>query len=143
MCYALLVKLRKLVKYIVSLPKRTMKKEYILALLLVFSVLLGAVNSYLEAHHINEPLWWHFGSTFVAIGLIFAWYHADSTLRSYRRSKLLNIGVFAFAAVALPYYLIRSRERGQKGKAILKLIGFFVVVLICGALGAMLASFIG
>ena len=67
----------------------------------------------------------------------------DSTLRSYERSALLNIGVVAVAVIALPYYIIRSREKGQKGKDVMKLIGFFGLILLCGAFGGILANIIG
>jgi peptidoglycan/LPS O-acetylase OafA/YrhL len=120
-----------------------MKQIHILLLLLVLAMILGAVSAYLETHHIREPLWWHFGSTFLAIGLIFAWYHMDSTLRSYRRTALLNIGVIVVAVIALPYYIVRSREKGHKGKDVMKLIGFFGLFLLSGAFGGILANFIG
>jgi hypothetical protein len=120
-----------------------MKKIHLLSLLLVLSVILGAVSAYLEAHRIREPLWWQFGSTFLAMGLIFAWYHMDSTLRSYKRTVLLNIGVIVVAVIALPYYIVRSREKGHKGKDVMKLIGFFGLILLSGAFGGILANFIG
>lgn len=112
-------------------------------MLLLLSVTLGAVRAYLEAHHIREPLWWHFGSTFLALGLIFAWYHMDSVQRSYKRSMLLNVGVVALAVVALPYYVIRSRKRGEKARDIMKLIGFFGLILLSGALGGILSHING
>jgi hypothetical protein len=120
-----------------------MKKIHILSLLLFLSVLLGAVSAYLEAHHIREPLWWYFGSTFLVLALIFAWYHMDSTLRSYQRSMLLNIGVVTVAVIALPYYIVRSRDKGQIAKDVMKLIGFFGLILVCGAFGGILANMIG
>ena len=120
-----------------------MKKESILALLLIISTVQGAIRVYLDMHHIHQPPWWFFGSTFIGVALIFAWYYIDSTLHSYKRTKLLNIGVVAIAVIAVPYYLVRSREKGQKGKALLKLAGFFILTLLCDTAGGLLARFIG
>ena len=74
--------------------------------------------------------------------IIFTWYYHDSNQRSYQRSALLNIGVVTLAIVAIPYYLIRTRERGQKSKAILHLAGFFVLIILSSVVGAIIGSLI-
>ena len=56
----------------------------------------------------------------------FAWFRADAIQRAYRRSPFLNVGVFGLAAVALPYYLVRSRGWRRGLVASLGAIGIFV-----------------
>jgi hypothetical protein len=56
---------------------------------------------------------------------------------------LLNIGVVVLPEIALPYYIIRSRDKGQKGKAVLKLIGFVGLTFVSGVFGGILGSFVG
>lgn len=41
--------------------------------------------------------------------LVFAWYRFDSDEIGYRRGLMLNAGVIALTAFALPYYFFRSR----------------------------------
>ena len=59
--------------------------------------------------------------------LMFAWVHVDSSERQYSRSLLLNVGIIGLAVVFIPIYLLKSRPRGSKAKA----------------LGAFLALFLG
>ena len=75
--------------------------------------------------------------------LTFAWYRFDSDIRGYKRSPLLNVSVVALGLFAVPYYLIRSRERGQRIKAILFFFGYllaFIVALILGSAGNAMLS---
>jgi peptidoglycan/LPS O-acetylase OafA/YrhL len=120
-----------------------MNEKKSLALILILSVVVGAISGYLKAHHLHEPLWWSVGSTFLFMVLIFAWYYQDSTNRSYQRTALLNIGVVALALVAIPYYIIRSREKGQKGRALLRLAGFILLMFLSSVIGALAVYFVG
>jgi hypothetical protein len=45
----------------------------------------------------------------VSIALAFIWFRGDANERGYQRSLLRNAIVIAFAIVALPYYLFRTR----------------------------------
>lgn len=49
----------------------------------------------------------------------FLWYCADSDARGYRRSKWLSVAVAALAPAMIPYYLVRSRADGERGRALL------------------------
>lgn len=114
-----------------------------LVLILIVSVVAGAVNAYLVTHHLREPLWWSFGSTLLFAVLIFAWYYYDSAQRDYPRTPLLNIGVVVLAVVAIPYYVARSREAGQKAKGVLRLVGFLVLMFLGGLVGEVIGAFVG
>jgi CDP-diglyceride synthetase len=117
--------------------------NHILLLLLVYIAALSAMASYLEVMGIAEPQWSVILTSLLAASLIFWWYWADSTSRSYRRSPLLNIAVVAVAFVAVPYYLVRSRERGRRLPALGKMLGFFVLMVVALIVGALPFALIG
>jgi len=58
--------------------------------------------------------------------LVFSWYRLDTEQYGYRRTRWLNIGVVAFAVLALPYYFFRTR--GAKNGFIAT--GIFVVAVL-------------
>jgi len=49
----------------------------------------------------------------------FLWYRADSDARGYPRSPWLSVAVAAFTLATIPYYLVRSRRDGERGRALL------------------------
>ncbi len=112
-----------------------MTPKRILILMLICTAVLSSVQTYLDSKGIVEPVSIQVGSTIGFSFLVFAWYWADSQARSFRRSPFLSVGIAAFAVIAVPYYLVRSRARGERLKAIGKLIGFvglMVLALIIG-----------
>ncbi len=127
----------------VGRQEHQVRAKQALASFLVFCAILGSVGAYLDSDHIREPWWWRLTSTALATFILFAWYYYDSECRGYPRSTWLNIGVVGFALVAIPYYLIRSRPPGQKGKALLKCLGFCVLSSIATGIGELLGSFFG
>jgi hypothetical protein len=78
---------------------------------------------------------WIVLSTALFSFLIFSWYRLDSDARLYRRTVLLNIGIVMAAIVAVPYYLVRSRPAGQRGAALLRLAGFWLLMIAAGVAG--------
>jgi hypothetical protein len=72
--------------------------------------------------------------------LIFSWYHLDKAERGYRSGILMNAGVAAFAAVALPIYFVRTRGWKQGAVATVVAVLLFGVLLILGGLGEWLGS---
>jgi hypothetical protein len=72
-----------------------------------------------------------FISLVMSVSLIFFWYCADAYALKYPRSKALNVFMVALTALALPYYLFRSR--GLKG-------GFFALARSIAFLVAMWAT---
>jgi hypothetical protein len=89
------------------------------------------MEAYLDARRLREPQWLVMVTSIASSLLIFWWYWADSNLRSYRRSPGLNIAVVAVGFLAVPYYLLRSRGKGERLAAFARLLGF--VVLMVGA----------
>lgn len=111
------------------------KPVHVLGMLVAFTALAGLVDA-LEQAHGREAQWWSVVSTLVFSFLCFYWYRLDSDRRAYRRTRWLNVGVVMLAIVAVPYYLARSRPRGQKMRAFLRLGGFVLLLGGAGVLGA-------
>lgn len=120
-----------------------MKSKYPLIFLLIVWSLIGGVSAYCEAHRIPEPSWWAILSALLSSIAIFSWYYFDSELRRYRRSKLQNICMIVFTVFAVPFYLLRSRPKGQKGKALLLLLGYFVLVFFALITGSTISAMLG
>jgi hypothetical protein len=99
--------------------------------------ILGGTSAYLEAHGIREPQWSVIGTSIAFSMLVFWWYWSDSESRSFRRSPLLNVAVVAVGFVAIPYYLLRSRAKGQRVRAIVSMLGFFVLLVVALFVGAL------
>jgi len=109
-----------------------------LSLLLVVSLLCGAVAEYCQDHFVREPGWWRLVSTASVVLLMFSWYYCDSRARAFRRSRSLDFGVVALALVAVPYYLVRSRPRGKRFRALLNLVGYCVLLMLSSIAGALI-----
>jgi apolipoprotein N-acyltransferase len=113
-----------------------MKPKHVLGMLLAFTLLAALIDARETQHGASAP-WWALMSSLIFSFLCFCWYRLDSEQRQYRRTVLLNVGVIALAAVAIPYYVVRSRPPGQKGRALLRFGGFvllLIAVSFCGAL---------
>lgn len=98
-------------------------RTLLLVALAVLSLLSGAVRQYFFPGADLAPS----DVPFALLGTVFVflWYRVDSDVHNYRRSLLLNVGVIAITAFALPYYFFRSR--GPKGGFIA--LGWFIVAL--------------
>ena len=67
--------------------------------------------------------------------LPFYWYRLDSDLRAFARSRLMNFGVVFLAPLVIPIYLLRSRARGRRLRALLRFLGFSLLLVLAVALG--------
>ncbi|MEA3191938.1 MAG: hypothetical protein QOD26_271 [Betaproteobacteria bacterium] len=63
---------------------------------------------------------WELAETFVALVLVFWWYHVDKAEHGYRAGPLMNGGMLLAVVVAMPIYLVRSRgwKPGARATAI-------------------------
>lgn len=120
-----------------------MKTNQILAVVLLYLAALGGLTTYLDVQRIAEPQWSVVLTSMVGSLLVFWWYWMDSTLRSYRRSPLLNVAVVAIGILAVPYYLLRSREKGQRLLAFAKMLGFMVLMISAVLVGALPIALLG
>lgn len=107
-----------------------------LYLLLVLLALGPVISGYFHARHmVSAPLWDLLNAILFSF-TAFVWYCRDSDARGYRRSLMRNIGFNSFALVFVPYYIVGSRAKGQKGWALLRFAGFGVLMLIATVIGA-------
>jgi hypothetical protein len=111
-----------------------MTRTHILALLLAVTAVYGVVDARQMALHIQYS-GWEVLSTLMFSFLCFCWYRLDSDVLMYRRTALLNVGIVMFAVLAVPYYLVRSRPAGQKGRALLRLAGFCALLVVAAGIG--------
>lgn len=119
-----------------------MKTAHVLILLVAVTLVAGVVDARDMALHIQSN-GWAVLSTVLFSFLSFCWYRIDSEARRYRRSRWLNVGIVMLAIVAVPYYIVRSRPAGQKGRALLRLAAFCVLLGAAGALGGIAYEWLG
>ena len=67
--------------------------------------------------------------------LPFYWYRLDSDLRAFARSRLMNFGVVFMGPLVIPVYLLRSRARGRRLRALLRFLGFSLLLVLATVLG--------
>ena len=114
-----------------------MKTHHIVVILLLYFAALSGMASYLDARGVAEPQWSVVLTSLAGSLLVFWWYWTDSTLRAYRRSPLLNVAVVAIGFLAIPYYLLRSREKGQRLSAFARMLGFIVLLVVAMLIGTL------
>ena len=115
-------------------PALTQKQ--VLGLLLALALVAGLADPRTmgQVSHLVSDMVVELSFTFLA----FYWYRLDSDARQYRRSLLLNAAVIGVGTVAVPYYLLRSRPRGQKGRAVLRAVGFMLLLSATLAAGLLI-----
>ena len=62
--------------------------------------------------------------------LPYVWYYRDAEEQGFARSTAWGTGVILLALVAVPIYLVRSRQPGRKLKALGAFLGVLVLTLI-------------
>lgn len=95
--------------------------------LLLLAALLGAISGRYVTLHRPEPVVLAGVFELVSSFVLFNWYYSDSNARDYLRSRWLNVAVILLGWLAIPYYLVRSRPRGKKLRALVKCLGFAVL----------------
>lgn len=120
-----------------------MSGRHALVLLLMLCAGIGATDAHFKIHHISGPAWWLLGSRLLFSIFIFVWYHRDSMKRGFPRTALLNIGMIGLPVVAVPYYVVRSREAGHRLAGLVRLGGFVSLSLLVAWSGALVGRFVG
>src|SRR6266481_4572113 len=70
------------------------------------------------------------------VALIFHWYRRDARDRGYRTTWRLHTAMLVMTAIALPWYLVRSRVSvGGRSKALGGLAALFILLMACYRLG--------
>ena len=104
-------------------------KAVALALLALLSF-VGPFAEVLVSGTIEPYGKWELAETFVALVLIFWWYHVDKAEHGYRAGPLMNGGMLLAVVVAMPIYFVRSR--GWKRGARATLVGMLVFGVLYG-----------
>ncbi len=95
----------------------------------------GALNALVGSRNVNAG---H------ALGLLlqllisytaFVWYCRDSNARRYPRSLGRNMCFIGLIIVFLPWYLLRTRERGRKIASLFRLAAFLLLMLFAAIVG--------
>ena len=117
-----------------------MPSKYIALGLLAVVSFFGPFAESLATGSVEPYGKWELVETFVALVLIFWWYHVDKAEYGYRAGPLLNGGMLLAVIVAMPIYFIRSRgwKRGALASAVA--LGVFAVLLGLGEAGEFLAK---
>jgi len=119
------------------------KQNKILLFLLVLFLLIGAVSGVQVVREANEPPWWTLVSNVLVSLAGFYWYHLDSTRHNYARSIWLNAGVVAMAPLVIPYYVYAVTPAGARKRALGRLLGFFLILMLASVLGGVIGAFLG
>ncbi|WP_211462848.1 hypothetical protein [Collimonas silvisoli] len=114
-----------------------------LACLLLLIGLVEAIYTHLQLRGYPIPAWLQFGAAIVFLFLIFFWFHNDTKTHAYKRSTWLVGGILCMSVVTIPYYLVRSRGKGEKVMALIRLCGFFMLMLMSSLIGDSGARFLG
>jgi hypothetical protein len=103
--------------------------------LLGLAFAIGASTAVADARQTGEPPVWTLLYNLGFGALTYAWVHFDSLRQGHRPSLLLRLGVVLLAAVALPWYLIRSRRGSARWIALVRLAGFFALLVVVATVG--------
>lgn len=79
---------------------------------------LMAGTGVLDARHPDAAAQLHLVVGAVVSYLCFLWYRGDADARGFRRSRWLSVAVVAFTVATIPWYLVRSRGDGERGRAL-------------------------
>lgn len=109
---------------------------YVLLLITAVESLIVTVNH--DQPHIGVMAFLTLLSNFVA----FVWYCRDSDAVGYRRSLGLNIAVILLGPFTIAYYLVRSRPKGKRLRALMGLLVFVCLLVGASVLGTITGAII-
>ena len=112
-----------------------MRSKHIALGLLALVSFLGPFAEALVTGNVESYGRWELGETFVALVLIFWWYHVDKAEHGYRAGPVMNGGMLLAAIVAMPIYFIRSRGWKRGSVSILKGVAVLAAITLLGMLG--------
>ena len=101
-----------------------------LACLIILMALYGCAAGYYGARELDVPKAIEWVTTLAFAVLTYVWYYLDAREIAYQRTVPLGGAVILFSVLAVPYYLIRSRPKGQRRKAMLRFFGFGLLMLL-------------
>ena len=84
-----------------------------------------------------------FAAGLAILGVTFFWYRSDYTLRGYKPSPFLSVGIIAVALLALPYYFFRTRGLKRGALATVCLLLLLFALSLVEHVGAQIALHLG
>jgi hypothetical protein len=108
--------------------------------LLVLTAVYGGIGGCLAAQNADPPKILEVAVGVLMLVLTYVWYYVDAKERKYKRTALLGGAIILFSIVAVPYYLVRSRPAGHKGKALVRFLGFCALSVVVFVLAAVPAA---
>jgi phosphatidylglycerophosphate synthase len=114
-----------------------MRARHVLYALLAVMLASGVIEP-VEANAPPSPVWWTVLSAFLMSFLPYYWYRLDSEGRRFHRSRWMSTSVVAMNFIGMPVYLLRSRPRGQRAIALLRCLGFAVLMVLAALVGTAL-----
>jgi hypothetical protein len=82
-------------------------------------MVLMAGTGLLDAGHADAAAQLHLVVGVAVRYLGFLWYRGDSDARGFHRSRWLSVAVVALTVATIPYYLTRSRDEAERGRALM------------------------
>jgi len=122
-----------------------MRAKHVLLAMLAFMFISGLTIT-MEAGpgSSSQPaLLWGLFSTFLSSFLPYYWYRLDSEARLFFPSRWMSTGIVGMTPVALPIYLLRTRPRGRRLRALLGLLGFCLLLPLLVVAGVVLGLGLG
>jgi hypothetical protein len=114
-----------------------MSSKHALYIYFALLALIGITIGYSEAQGVDTPKIINLLFMVLTTVSIYLWYYFDAKERSYQRSTLLGGTILMFSVVAIPVYLLKSRESGKRAASIFKYIGCLLLTLIIPVVAAM------
>jgi len=114
----------------------------VLAALLVLMFVSMLVEMGTQVRAGGEPVLWSLLSGLLSSFLSFYWFRVDRELRGWPPSRWLSTAIVTITPLAVPYYLARSRPKGEKLRGVARFVGFVFLLLLASVLGGMLALFL-
>lgn len=101
---------------------------------------MGAEAAWPRAQEGVPLVMWDYWFSFLFSFIGFVWFCRDRDARGYPRSRWLSVCMVGLGPLAVPYYLLRSRPRGQRAAALLRLAAFVLAEAALMLLGAFSAT---
>jgi hypothetical protein len=82
-------------------------------------------------HKPLDLLWW-LGFT----SICYLWYRQDAVARNHPSSLVLGAAVVGLSVLAIPFYLVKSREPGQRARAVWRYVRLALLSMLVSGLAA-------
>jgi hypothetical protein len=121
-------------------PQPPITARQALGLILGVTALAGVSGGIYMGRGSAEPLLTGYLFAFLLSFYVFLWYCRDRDARGDLPSRWLSIFMVSMTVVALPYYVLRSRPKGQKLRGFFRLGGFVLLCVLAEIAGVIVGA---